>query len=138
MWILRNIKQKRSLGFTLLEVMVAISIIAIALTAVLGSQSQSLSIASEAKFNTTATLLAQQKMAEISSGYSQDLSSDSGDFGDEFPNYRWELKVSDAIYPLSNEASESLTQIDLVISWGEDDIYQYNLRLYRFAPETFK
>ncbi|MBW2616338.1 MAG: hypothetical protein JRD02_09210, partial [Deltaproteobacteria bacterium] len=33
--------------------MVAMAIIAIALTAVLGSQSQSVSLASEAKFNTT-------------------------------------------------------------------------------------
>ena len=52
-------------GFTLLEVMVAMAIIAIALTAVLGSQSKSLSLASEAKFSTTVALLAQSKMAEI-------------------------------------------------------------------------
>ena len=52
-------------GFTLLEVMIAMAIIAIALVAVFGSQSQSLSLANEAKFSTTAALLAQSKMAEI-------------------------------------------------------------------------
>ena len=54
---------EESPGFTLLEVMVAISILAIALVAVFGSQSQSLSLANEAKFNTTAPFLAQSKMA---------------------------------------------------------------------------
>ena len=94
--MLRITEFTRSPGFTLLEVMVAIAVIAIALTAALGSQSQSLSIASEAKFYTTATLLARQKMAEIDAGYLEDLSTDSGDFGEEFPNYRWEMTVNDA------------------------------------------
>ena len=63
----------RDQGFTLLEVMVAMAIIAIAMTAVLNSQSQSISLASEAKFSTTATLLAQMKIAEMSRGKPQDL-----------------------------------------------------------------
>ena len=138
MRMLRITEFTRSPGFTLLEVMVAIAVIAIALTAALGSQSQSLSIASEAKFYTTATLLARQKMAEIDAGYLEDLSTDSGDFGEEFPNYRWEMTVNDAFYPVSEEASESLSQVDLVVSWGDNDLYQYRLRLYRFVPETEK
>jgi general secretion pathway protein I len=52
-------------GFTLLEVMVALAVIAIGLTALLGSHSQSVSLATEAKFNTTVALLAQQKMTEL-------------------------------------------------------------------------
>ena len=62
--------------------MVAMSIIAVVLTAILGSQSQSLSLAGEAKFSTTASLLAQGKMAEIEMENPQELISDSGDFGD--------------------------------------------------------
>ena len=52
-------------GFTLLEVMIALAVISIALMALLGSQSQGLSLANESRFNTTASLLAQGKMAEI-------------------------------------------------------------------------
>jgi general secretion pathway protein I len=122
-------------GFTLLEVMVALSIIAIALTAVFGSQSQSLLLASEAKFSTTAALLAQSKMAELDVEDSQDLASDSGDFGEDFPDYRWELKVADATFPGAEEVSDLIKQIDLTISWREDDSYQYRLRLYRFVPK---
>ena len=123
-------------GFTLLEVTVAMAIIAIALTAMLSSQSQSLSLANEAKFSTTASLLAQNKVAEFETVKSEELVSDSGDFGEDFPNYFWEMKVSDATIPGAEELSEQLKQIDLKISWGDVDQYQYHLRLIRFFPKT--
>ena len=56
---------KKKAGFTLLEVMVAMSILAMALVAVFHMQSQSISMAGESRFLTTASLLAQSKMAEI-------------------------------------------------------------------------
>ena len=73
--------------------MIAVAIIAIALMAVLGSQTQGLSLAGESRFNRTAALLAQGKMAEMEAVKDQeDLNSDSGDFGDEFPGYTWQLR----------------------------------------------
>ncbi|MCK4389005.1 MAG: prepilin-type N-terminal cleavage/methylation domain-containing protein [Desulfobacterales bacterium] len=123
-------------GFTLLEVMVAVALIAIALVAVLGSQSQSLSLASEAKFSTTASFLAHGKMAEIEAGDPHDLTSDSGDFGEDFPGYRWDLTMSDVVFDSPENVSDYLKQFDLIISWGEDGQYEYGLRLYRFMPET--
>ena len=124
------------LGFTLLEVMVAMAIIAIALMAVLGSQSQSLSLASEAKFGTTAAFLAQGKMAEIEAGKPEDITSDSGDFGEDFPGYRWDLSVNDVTLDEPEGVSDHLKQIDLTVSWGEHDQYKFRLMLYRFVPET--
>jgi general secretion pathway protein I len=121
-------------GFTLLEVMLAVAMIAIALTAVLGSQTQSVSIANESKFSTTAPLLAQGKMAEIEVTKPEQLSSDSGDFGEFFPNYHWKLKVSDVIIPGAERISAYLKRIDLLVAWGEDKRYEYRLRLYRFFP----
>jgi general secretion pathway protein I len=123
------------LGFTLLEVMIAVTIIAIVLVAVFGSQSQSLSLANDAKFNTTAALLAQRKMAEVEIGNSLDLSSTSGDFGEDFPEYQWELNVSDVPLPGTGEM-EYLKQVDLIIRWGNEDRFQYGLRLYRFVPRA--
>jgi general secretion pathway protein I len=123
-------------GFTLLEVMIAMAIIAIALVAVFGSQSQSLSLANEAKFNTTAALLAQSKMAEIEILDSEDLASDSGDFREDFPDYHWDLNVRDVTFAGAEEASGHLKQIDLSLSWGKHDQYQYRLRLYRFVPKN--
>jgi len=123
-------------GFTLLEVMIAIAIIAIALVAVFGSQSQSLSLANEAKFNTTAALLAQSKMAEIETLDPKDLVSGSGDFGEGFPDYHWEVAVSDIAFAGAEEVLDHLKQIDLSLSYGEHGQYQYVLRLYRFVPKT--
>ena len=126
---------EESFGFTLLEVMVAMAIIAIALTAVLGSQSQSISLAAEAKFSTVAALLAQSKMAEMELEDPDDLTSDAGKFREDFPDYRWDVKVSDVTLVEPEQGSDYLKQIDLTISWGDDGPYEYSLRLYRFVPE---
>ncbi|MBW1740121.1 MAG: prepilin-type N-terminal cleavage/methylation domain-containing protein [Deltaproteobacteria bacterium] len=125
-------------GFTLLEVMVAMAIIAIALTAVFGSQSQSLSLASETKFSSTAVFLAQHKMAEIEAEDLPDLTSDSGDFGKDFPGYHWDLSVNSVAFDEPQNISNHLKQIDLTVSWEENDRYKYRLRLYRFVPKTKK
>jgi len=134
MWILGF--YKKGSGFTLLEVMVAIAIIAITLVAVFGSQSQSLSLANEAKFSTTAALLAQSKMAEIEAVNPEDLASDSGDFGENFPNYHWNLTVSAVSFAGADKALDYLKQIDLSLFYGEQSQYQYTLRLYRFVPKV--
>jgi len=122
-------------GFTLLEVMVAMSIIAIAMTAVLSSQSQSISLASEAKFSTTAALLAQSKMAETEWGNRLDLASDSGDFEEDFPGYTWQVKVEDVSMDLPENVSNHLKEMTVTISWGEEGVYRYQLKAYRFLPE---
>jgi general secretion pathway protein I len=126
----------RCAGFTLLEVMVALAIIATALVAVLGMQSQSLSLASETKFTTTAIFLAQHKMAELEAQGPEELSDDSGHFGEDFPGYHWSLSVSDVTSVEPENASDYLRQLDLTVSWGEDGPYQYSLRLYRFVPKS--
>jgi len=131
-----NYRNFETSGFTLLEVMVAMAIIAIALTAVLGSQSQSLSLASEAKFSTTAAFLAQGKMAEIEAEKPEDLTSDSGDFGEDFPGYRWDKTVNDVTLDEPEGVSDHLKQIDLTVSWEEHDQYRYSLKLYRFSQKT--
>jgi len=131
-----RIQKRKSFGFTLLEVMVAMAIIAIALTAVLGSQSQSVSLASEAKFNTTAPLLAQSKIAEIEVAEQSDVAGGSGDFGEDFPGYTWELSVEDIVFEEPANVSDLLKRIDLKVSWGDEALYQYRLRLYRFFPRT--
>ena len=112
------------------------AIIAIALTAVLGSQSQGLSLAAESKFSSTVSFLAQSKIAEIESEKPEDLSSNSGDFGEDFPGYRWNLSIDDPTFDEPEGVADHLKQIDLTISWEERDQYEYRLRLYRFVPET--
>ena len=80
-------------GFTFLEVMVAVAVIAIAFVTLIGSQSQSVSIAGESRFKVMAALLAQQKLAELESMEFDELSGGEGDFGEEYPSYRWQAEV---------------------------------------------
>jgi len=122
-------------GFTLLEVMVALSVIAIVLVSLLVSQSHSISLQDEAKFSTTAAMLAQKKISEIEAKNRDDFMSDSGDFGDDFPNYFWEIKIQDVSFPEAEEFTKYLKQIDLNIYRGEKKRYQYAIRLFRFFPE---
>jgi general secretion pathway protein I len=129
-------KANKYCGFTLLEVMVAMAIIAIALTAVLGSQSQSVSLASEAKFYTTAAFLAQGKMAEIRLKKPDDLTSDSGDFGEDFPGYLWQVTLSSVNLDNMEDITDRFAQVDLEISWGEDGLYKYRLRELLFVPKS--
>ena len=81
-------------GFTLLEVMIAMAILAITLVALYQSQSQSISMASDSRFLTTASLLAQTRMAEIDAADPRSVVSANGDFGDDYPGYTWRLEVS--------------------------------------------
>ena len=120
-------------GFTLLEVMVAVALIAIALTTLLGSQSQSVSFANSAKFETMAALLAQSKMSELALRDADELSDDSGDFGDDYPGYAWDVTVSDISIPGIDAISDYLKQVDLTVTWG---VFSYNLRLYHYVAEN--
>lgn len=87
--------RKGNAGFTLLEVMVAMSILAIALVAVFQMQSQSISMSTESRFLTTASFLAQSKMADIEATASLGIRSDKGDFAPDHPDYGWLLIVTD-------------------------------------------
>ena len=123
-------------GFTLIEVVVAIAIIAIALTAALGSQSQGISLAGESKFYITASLLAQRKMAEIEVADFQNLAADSGEFEEPFSDYRWNLELKDPGIDSANELPQSIKQIDLSVIRNENDKYIYTLRLYKFIQDA--
>ena len=127
-------------GFTLLEVMMAIAIMAIALTTLLGSQTQSISLATEAKFLTTASLLAKGKMAELELTESGKIHSASGDFGDDFPGYGWDAQVNDfSIAELGDfsDFTSHLKQVDVEIFWeaAGQRKFRFFMRHYRFDHE---
>lgn len=118
-------------AFTLLEVMIAVSIMAIALVALFGSQSRSLSHATEAHFNIVAPMLAVGKLAEIRGG-NDFMANDDGDFGEEFPGYSWKIETENAFFDspeaLTNLA-KPLQKIELTVLWNETP-YNYTLTYY--------
>jgi general secretion pathway protein I len=88
------VQTKRSRGFTLLEVMVAVAILAIALVAILKANVQSLDTLVETRERTTVSLLAASKMAEIEAVGAADWSEFQGDFGDDYPGFTWQVETA--------------------------------------------
>lgn len=118
-------------GFTLLEVMIAVAILAITLTVIYGSQSQSLSLAAEAKFNTRAAFLLQQKLAELESG-SIELRNDEGDYGDEYPGFHWKIEVNEMFFDVQEfvvDPDRPLQRVSVEVSW-ENSPYIHTVDYY--------
>lgn len=121
-------------GFTLLEVMVALSIIAIVLVSVYRMHAQTVSMNNEVRFYATAPMLAQIKMGKIESESLEDMEDDSGDFGDEFPNYRWNIVIDDVESTALGNMAKGLKKIDLLISSNNDE-FTYDLRAYKYLKD---
>jgi general secretion pathway protein I len=121
----------RSDGFTFLEVMIALSIIAIVLVSVYRLQSQTVLMSIRSRFDTIAPLLAQQKLSEFEIN-TQSAKPDTGNFGDAFPGYDWQVSVTGVTSEFLGQLSEDIRQIDVKISFQEGENV-YNLRSYRLV-----
>ena len=98
-------------GFTLLEVMVALLIIATSFVTLLHTRNQSVTTADYAKRATVATLLASERMSDIEHGDFPDTGEDSSNFGDDYSEYRWKTSVSDTAY-------ENIREVKVDVLWG--------------------
>jgi general secretion pathway protein I len=116
---------KKASGFTLMEVMIAMTILAIALVAIFQSQSQSISMSTDSRFMTTASLLAQSKMVEVEAASTLDNQTKDGDFGPDYPQYVWHLEVGDTMLPQFKKINITVTNT-LFVARGT-----YNLVLYK-------
>jgi len=78
-------------GFTLLEVMIALAIMATVVLTVLGSVNYHLSVISNERDNTTFTLLARAKMAELEQSPLQPKSE--GSLAPNHPELKWQAEL---------------------------------------------
>ena len=126
--------QKRRSGFTLLEVMVSVAILSLVLVSVHKLHSQSLTMNTQAQFYTQAPMLAQSKLSEMEAYPESDYANDSGEFGENFPGYSWEVAVEEIALEALGEISQDLKKIDVTVSYNENE-FVYNLRTYRLVRE---
>jgi general secretion pathway protein I len=124
-----------SRGFTLLEVMVALSIMAIVLMSVYRLQTQAIAMSMESRFYTQAPLLARSALARFDESVERQMASSQGDFGREFPGYQWKITVEDTLSAaLGPDISKDMKRIDVLVTLNNGE-YTYGFRTYRFRRE---
>lgn len=103
-------------GFTLLEVMIAVAIVAIALVTLLGMGNRSIEVNGRLQKITQATLLAQHKMTEIETRplAAGELPAEDGEFEPPFEQYRWRVAYEEV--PLLVEVH----MVTVGVAWGEE------------------
>ena len=112
---MRRVRQSR--GFTLLEVMVALAIVALSLTAVAASMNQMIGAATAMQERTYASWIAQNKIAEMRlANVMPEVDTTSGEV--EFANTRWVWRAV-----VSETGIENFRRIDVTVS-DEDDNYE--------------
>jgi len=120
-------------GFTLLEIMISISIIALIFTSLFKMQASTTELATAIKFDTIAPILAKQILANINT-----LSKTEGDFGNEFPGIKWNYKILEPSFQrlefISQASQSRLKKIELEIT---DSLHQrvYKVTTWRYTGE---
>ncbi len=97
-------KTPSSLGFTLLEVLLALSILAASLLLLQNSQSSSFFRIKKTQDNFEVAVLLERKMAEIELKYrgkplDQIPEEEEESFGEEYPQYSWKLESQKLEFP---------------------------------------
>jgi general secretion pathway protein I len=116
-------------GFTLLEVMVAVSIIAIVLVSIVRLQGQTISMNETIRFYAVAPLLAQAKLSEITLKPEDFEGSQSGDFGDDYPGYAWKSEIEKLSIEVLESATIEVKKIDIMIDLNQGQM-KFSLRRY--------
>jgi len=116
-------------GFTLLEVIVALAILALAFGLAVELLANGVRSSRASEEYTQATLLARQKMAEVAGGARLEASSEAGEFGGGF---RWASEIR----PLPQEDEDlpaRLYQVRVRVTWpgrrGDKGVDLYTLRM---------
>jgi len=123
----------RSAGFTLLEVMIALSIIAIVLVSVLRMQGQTISMNEAFRFYTVAPQLAKARMNELRMDPQAFQLNASGDFGEDYPDYQWKAAIQEKTLVTPENHEMHFKQVNITVTY-QDAAYVYTIREYIPAP----
>ena len=126
--------KKKNKGFTLLEVMIAFSIIAIVITTIWGLHSKTIYLNLNTQFDTQAPFLAEVRVSQILSKKMEADQTEEGDFGEDFPGYVWKSSVSKVESETLGTLAEKVKKIEVSVSFNEGE-FDYSLISYRFVQE---
>ncbi len=109
-------------GFTLLEVLVSVAVIAMVLVSIIRLQGQTILMNQSFRFYTLAPLLAQAKLSEFLEDPTGMEASSSGDFGEDYSGYTWEINTADLVISMDEDTELTLKQIDITIRFNKGEI----------------
>jgi len=134
MWNRRRVKHQahtRAAGFTLLEVLVAVAIVAIALVTFMGLHLRSLDATIRAHDLTTGVLLAQAKIATM--GEFPETGEEQGKFeGPELERFQWATAVTEhTLDALEGGQTVTVRRLEVTVSWADgQQTHHYTLEAY--------
>ena len=103
-------------GFLLLEVILALFILACGIIPISYSLSTCLKARAYSRNCTIATLLAQEKMSQLKEELKEKKEPlEEGDFGETYPQFRWSVQINPA-------EDENLTKILLTVFWNKGKV----------------
>lgn len=115
-------------GFTLLEMMIALAIVAIALVSLLGLSNRSILVQERVQRLTRGTLLAQQLLSEeeLASG-PRSWEAREDVFAEPYSEFHWQIDYQDTLIT-------KVKQVTVTVIWGEV-AQNEQVRLTSFLPE---
>ncbi|MCY7313368.1 MAG: prepilin-type N-terminal cleavage/methylation domain-containing protein [Pseudoxanthomonas sp.] len=134
---MNRVLARRQRGFTLIEVIIAFALLALALTLLLGSLSGGSRQIRQANMNSHAALHAQSLLAQIGVGETLRPGRSAGTFAES--GYAWTLEVvpyQDSLLPArpADPNAVRLMQLRLVVFWGEAPAERLQLDTLRLVP----
>jgi type II secretory pathway pseudopilin PulG len=121
-------------GFTLVEVLATIAFTSILLPTVMRGITVCLSAADFAKHQAQAASLAHGKLSELAAAGGLQRAVLSGDFGADWPEYRWDAAVTDW------DSTFGLLQLEVTVSWRQSGGSERGVTLtslaYSYATPT--
>jgi Tfp pilus assembly protein PilV len=118
-------------GFLLLEVIIAMIILAVTIAAIMRSFTISLASIRKTEVTTTAVFLAQQLLEQFEI-VPPEQSSLEGDFGSAFPSFHYMMRLDERDIRYKDVALESLIQDFVTLKELTIDIYYDDQRMKRF------
>jgi general secretion pathway protein I len=118
---------RRSAGFSLIEVMIAMLILGVALVGLTQGITAALSSGKESEVQTTAVLLASGRLEKLRADGEIKDGVVEGDWGDSFPNYRWRRTIT------STETT-GLHDVEVVVESAQSGQRILALRTMLFEP----
>lgn len=114
--------RSRQSGFTLIEVLAAMLLLAIALPVIMSGVTLATRTGDQARRRTEAAGLADSKLSELLATGAWDGGITNGNFGDDWPDYQWTASVQD----WAQGAQSGLQELDVKVSWpgrgGEESV----------------